>query len=132
MASSDKKPLKWSDKKRIGDASRLKWEACLNRCLELGYITAEEHHGRVAMVLAATTMAEIRPAVADLDTREWNDYWNRERGAGRQPMDTIIPEAKKPAPPEGETSAPVMVPFPVFAIACLIIIVLAVLLLAGR
>lgn len=79
---------------RIGDASRDKWVAFLGRCFELGYISDEEREERVAAMLDAKTMADIRAANRDFDhdtLKEWNDYWEKLRRKGQRPQPGVVP-----------------------------------------
>jgi hypothetical protein len=77
--------------KRIGDPTREKYVALLGRCYELGYITVDEREERAAAILVAKTMSDINSVVGDLNTDDWNDYWQELRSKGLRPKSKIAP-----------------------------------------
>jgi hypothetical protein len=84
--------------KRIGDPTREKYVALLGRCYELGYITVDEREERAAAILVAKTMSDINSVVGDLNTDDWNDYWQELRSKGLRPKSKIAPVPQRAAP----------------------------------
>lgn len=82
---------------RIGEPTRAKWRAFLDRALDLEYLTLEEYHERMEVLLAARTMQDIEAAVthdfSKKDRENWNEEWGKRRDKG-----LALPNRVTPAP----------------------------------
>lgn len=82
---------------RIGEPTRAKWRAFLDRALDLEYLSLEEYHERMEALLTAKTVEEIDDTVvfdfSNKDRKNWNEEWGKRRDKG-----LALPNRVTPAP----------------------------------
>lgn len=81
----------------IGEPTRAKWRAFLDRALDLEYIDPEEYTERMEALLKSRTMSDIQTTATNGFSKKnietWNDEWDKRRKKG-----LALPNKITPAP----------------------------------
>jgi len=92
----------------LGDPTRDKYIPYLAKCLELGYISPEEHGRRTDLLLSPElTRAKLHEVLKHLPWKEWSDAWDRGRRRGIHAKSEVLPGKRDHPYPHAETGTPV-------------------------